>query len=88
MYDWTNDMQLLYGNVQNKRQSMRKNADRIFLESKFAYRLSKNWSAFGSVTFMSQFAAGFEYFKLKTQPEKNLVKSNRSEFQACCLRHI
>jgi hypothetical protein len=70
MYDWTNDMQLLYGNVQNKGQSMRKNADRIFLESKFAYRLSKNWSAFGSVTFMSQFAAGFEYFKLKDSTGK------------------
>lgn len=64
-YDWTNDLQLLYGNVQNKGQSMRKNADRIFLESKFAYRLTENWSAFGSATFMSQFDAGFEYYKLK-----------------------
>lgn len=64
-YDWTNDLQLLYGNVQNKGQSMRKNADRIFVETKYAYRLTKVWSAFASATFMSQFAGGFEYYKLK-----------------------
>ncbi len=69
-YDWTNDLQLLYGNVQNKGQSMRKNADRIFLESKFAYRLTKNWSAFGSVTFMSQFAEGYQFYKLKDSTGK------------------
>ncbi|MES2560087.1 MAG: DUF3078 domain-containing protein [Bacteroidota bacterium] len=69
-YDWTNDLQLLYGNIQNKGQNMRKNADRIFLESKFAYRLTKNWSAFGSATFMSQFDAGYEYYRLKDSTGK------------------
>lgn len=69
-YDWTNDLQLLYGNVQNKGQAMRKNADRIFLETKYAYRLTKVWSAFGSATFMSQFAEGYEFYKLKDSTGK------------------
>jgi hypothetical protein len=64
-YDWTNDLQLLYGNQKNKGLAMRKNADRIFLESKYAYRLTKVWNAFASATFMSQFDAGFQYYKDK-----------------------
>lgn len=64
-YDWTNNLQLLYGNQKNKGQSMRKNADRIFLETKYAYRLTKVWNAFASATFMSQFDAGFSYYKDK-----------------------
>lgn len=60
--EWNNDLQLLYGTLQNKGQEVRKNADRIFFESKFAYRLHNHWNAFASVNFMSQFDAGFEYF--------------------------
>jgi hypothetical protein len=62
---WSNDLQLLYGNQRNKGQGLRKNADRIFFETKYSYKLTKNWNAFGSATFMSQFDAGFTYYKDK-----------------------
>jgi hypothetical protein len=60
--EWSNDLQLLYGNIQNKGQDLKKNADRIFFESKYAYRLHNHWNAFGSINFMSQFADGYEYY--------------------------
>lgn len=60
-YEWNNDLQLLYGTLKNKGQDVRKNADRIFFDSKYARKLSKNWNAFASINFMSQFDAGFEY---------------------------
>jgi hypothetical protein len=59
--EWTNDLQLLYGTVKNEGQDIRKNADRIFFDSKFAHKLSNHWNLFASVNFMSQFDAGFEY---------------------------
>lgn len=59
--EWINDLQLLYGSVKNKGQEIRKNADRIFFDSKYSRKLSKHWNTFASVNFMSQFDAGFEY---------------------------
>jgi hypothetical protein len=59
--DWTNDIQLQYGNVRNQGQGLRKNADRIFFESKYGYRISDKWNLFSSVNFLTQFDAGFEY---------------------------
>jgi hypothetical protein len=69
--EWTNDLQLLYGNIRNQGQDMRKNADRIFFESKYAYKIAKHWNAFASVNFMSQFDAGFEYFFNKDSAGKD-----------------
>lgn len=59
--EWVNDLQLLYGNVKNEGQDVRKNADRIFFDSKYSRKLSKHWNGFASLNFMSQFDAGFEY---------------------------
>jgi hypothetical protein len=64
-YSWTNDLQLLYGNVQNETQGLRKTADRIFFDSRYGYKVSKHWSAFASVNFQTQFDAGYEYVKEK-----------------------
>jgi hypothetical protein len=64
-YSFTNDLQLLYGNVQNETQGLRKTADRIFFDSRYGYNLSKHWSVFASVNFQTQFDAGYEYIKEK-----------------------
>lgn len=69
--EWTNDLQLLYGNIRNEGQEMRKNADRIFFESKYAYKIAEHWNAFASINFMSQFDAGFEFFFNKDSLGKN-----------------
>jgi hypothetical protein len=70
--EWTNDVQLLFGNIRNKGESIKKSSDRIFLESKYAYRLHKDWNAFASVTFMSQFADGYEYYHAKDSLDKDI----------------
>lgn len=59
--EWTNELQLLYGTIQNKGQDIRKSADRIFADSRYAKKISDKWNAFASINFTSQFDAGFEF---------------------------
>jgi hypothetical protein len=59
--DYTTELNLQYGITKNKGQSSRKTNDRIFLDNKIATQLSKKWYFFGSLSFESQFAAGFTY---------------------------
>lgn len=70
--EWTNDLQLLYGNIRNKGEDVKKNSDRIFFESKYAYRLRDHWNAFASINFMSQFDDGFEYYHAKDSLDKDI----------------
>jgi len=58
---WTNDLQLQYGIQKNKGQSQRKLNDLIFVDSKAGYRFTEKLDAFGSVSFMSQFAEGHKF---------------------------
>jgi hypothetical protein len=62
-FEWTNDFQSVYGTQRNSTQGNRKNADRIFFETKVSHKISKTWRLFASSTFMSQFDAGFDYKK-------------------------
>lgn len=58
---FVNEVQLLYGVVNNEGQSLRKTSDRIFLDSKYGYKFSSKWNAFFSLNFQSQFGKGFKY---------------------------
>lgn len=58
---WDNEIDLLYGFVNNKGQGFRKTVDRIYLDTKYGYKLSEDWNLFTSLNFLSQFAAGYEY---------------------------
>lgn len=60
---WDNQIDLLYGFVNNSGQGFRKTLDRIFLDTKYGYKISKNWSVFTSLNFLSQFAPGYRYDK-------------------------
>jgi hypothetical protein len=60
---FTNDLQLQYGFLKNDGQTVRKNADRIFLDSKFGYKLNTKWNLYASTNFSSQFDQGFEFSK-------------------------
>lgn len=59
--NYTSEINLIYGIAANKGQGSRKTNDRIFLDNKLATRLSKHWYFFGSLSFESQFARGFNY---------------------------
>src|ERR1700761_7593543 len=62
--DFTTETNLLYGLAANKGQGSRKTNDRIFLDNKLASQISKHWYFFGSLSFESQFAAGYTYTDL------------------------
>jgi len=59
--DFTSETNLVYGISKNNGQGSRKTNDRIFFDNKIATQLSKKWFFFGSLTFESQFSAGYNY---------------------------
>jgi hypothetical protein len=58
---WDNEIDLAYGFVNNAGQGSRKTIDRLFLDTKYGYDLSKNWGLFSSLNFISQFDKGYKY---------------------------
>ncbi len=60
-FDFASETNLQYGASKNQGQGSRKTNDRIFIDNKVATQLSKKWSFFGSLTFESQFSAGYNY---------------------------
>lgn len=58
---WDNEFDLLYGFVNNAGQGYRKSIDRIFIDTKYGYKLTSKWSAFTSLNFLSQFSKGYNY---------------------------
>ncbi len=60
---WDNELGFLYGFVNNAGQGQRKTLDRIYLDTKYGYEISKNWGIFTSLNFLSQFSAGYKYEK-------------------------
>ncbi|HBH23233.1 MAG TPA: hypothetical protein DDY13_07395 [Cytophagales bacterium] len=60
-HSWDNQIELLYGFVNNQGQGFRKTNDRIFIDTKYGYQLSDHWSLYASLNFLTQFADGFRY---------------------------
>ena len=58
---WDNEIDLAYGFVKNSGIGQRKTIDRVFLDTKYGYQLSKNWSLSTSLNFLSQFYKGYKY---------------------------
>ena len=58
---WDNQIDLTYGFVKNDGQGFRKTIDRIYLDTKYGYKLSDDWGLFASLNFASQFAEGYRY---------------------------
>jgi hypothetical protein len=58
---WDNQIDLTYGFVKNDGQGFRKTIDRIYLDTKYGYKLNDDWGLFASLNFASQFAEGYRY---------------------------
>ena len=58
---WDNEIDMQYGFVRNAGQGFRKTLDRIFLDTKYGYAISKSWDLYTSLNFTSQFAPGYVY---------------------------
>jgi len=60
-HSWDNEIDLLYGFINNDGQSSRKNNDRIYLDTKYGYALSSKWNMYESLNILTQFARGYKY---------------------------
>lgn len=60
---WDNEIDLLYGMVNNAGQGYRKTVDRVFLDTKYGRGLTEKWDFAASGNFQSQFAKGYSYAK-------------------------
>ncbi|MBT1696349.1 DUF3078 domain-containing protein [Fulvivirgaceae bacterium PWU4] len=58
---WDNEIDLAFGFVNNSGQGYRKTLDRLYLDTKYGYELSKNWGLFTSLNLLTQFAKGYNY---------------------------
>lgn len=58
---WDNEVDLLYGMVNNAGQGFRKTLDRIFIDTKVGKELNPKWSLFAATNFATQFGPGFKY---------------------------
>lgn len=58
---WDNEIDMLYGFVNNEGQGYRKTNDRIFLDTKYGYALNSKWNVVAAANFLSQFAKGYRY---------------------------
>lgn len=60
---WDNEIDLLYGMVNNAGQGTRKTLDRIFLDTRYGRAINPKWDFSVSANLQSQFADGFSYAK-------------------------
>jgi len=60
---WDNEIDLLYGMVNNAGQGTRKTLDRIFLDTRYGRSITSKWDFSFSANLQSQFAEGFSYAK-------------------------
>jgi hypothetical protein len=58
---WDKEIGLLYGFINNDGQGYRKNVDRIYLDTRYGWKLSDKWSVMTSLNFLSQFSKGYKY---------------------------
>ncbi len=58
---WDNEIDFLYGMVNNQGQGPRKTLDRIFIDTKYGHSLNSKWDLIVSANLQSQFAGGYKY---------------------------
>jgi hypothetical protein len=58
---FSSDIQLQYGSQKNNGQDARKSIDRIFMDAKYASKITPKVNWFAGVNFLSQFASGYVY---------------------------
>ena len=61
IHSWDNTIDFGYGVVKNEGQGSRKSVDRLFMDTKYGRFLSEKWDFYTSLSFLSQFAKGYEY---------------------------
>jgi hypothetical protein len=73
---WDNEIDLLYGMVNNQGQGYRKTVDRVFVDTKYGRSLTEKWDFAASINFLSQFARGYSYAKDTAGVEQSTLISD------------
>jgi len=73
---WDNEIDLLYGMINNKGQGYRKTVDRIFVDTKYGRMLDSTWDFTASANLLSQFAKGYTYTKTDTSEIRTRVSDS------------
>jgi hypothetical protein len=73
---WNNEIDLLYGMINNKGQGYRKTVDRVFVDTKYGLMLDSTWDFAASVNFQSQFAKGYSYATDTAGVERSTIISD------------
>ncbi|WP_156307496.1 DUF3078 domain-containing protein [Sphingobacterium endophyticum] len=60
-FNFTTEADMKYGKVKNEGQLAKPNNDRIFWDNKLAYKLTKSWAVYVSLTYETQFDNAFHY---------------------------
>jgi hypothetical protein len=76
---WDNEIDLLFGFLNNEGQGYRKTNDRLYLDTKYGRAISSKWNFYGSLNILTQFAKGFKYEKDSLDRD---VETLVSEFMA------
>lgn len=61
VHSWDNEIDMLFGFVNNDGQGYRKTLDRIYLDTKYGRDINDNWGFFSSLSFTTQFTKGYKY---------------------------
>jgi len=69
-------LELLYGKTSFAKDGVRKSQDKIYLDSKYGYSISKSWSLFASLNYLSQFDKGYDYKVTKNNITSDLLISS------------
>lgn len=80
-FQFTTELDLKYGKIKNEDQLAKKNNDRIFWDNKLAYKLSKSWALYFSVTLESQFDVGYKYGR-DAETNEEIIIDTVSAFMA------
>jgi Protein of unknown function (DUF3078) len=74
---WTNDFQFQFGTLWTKVQDdWRKNADRLFFDSKYGRAIAPKWNLYANLNLLSQVAVGYQFDKTPDGRERATKISN------------
>jgi hypothetical protein len=73
---WDNEIDLLYGMVNNSGQGYRKTVDRIFINTQYGRMLDSTWAFTAAGNLQTQFARGYTYGTDSTGAEKATLISD------------
>jgi hypothetical protein len=73
---WDNEVDFLYGMVNNQGQGYRKMLDRLYIDTKYGREINAKWSFASSLNLLSQFANGFQFEKDAAGVERPILISD------------